>query len=91
MSARAQNDERHPGTLMLGDTVEKPHKPLEPPPSPTPPSTVGEEIEEKLDEAVDNTFPASDPVAFISQPDDPEEPPADPLAPPRSKQPPEHH
>ena len=61
--------------------MEKPHKPLEPP-RPHPPVNVAEDVEEKLDDAVDNTFPASDPVAFISQPDNPEEPPADPLAPP---------
>jgi hypothetical protein len=64
--------------------VEKPHKPLEAP-HPAPPKNVGEEIEEQLDEAVENTFPASDPVAFLSQPDNPEEPPKDPLDPPHPR------
>ncbi|MBA2292824.1 MAG: hypothetical protein H0W15_10265 [Gemmatimonadales bacterium] len=61
--------------------MEKPHDPLTPP-SDEEPTTNEEAVEETLDDAVEASFPASDPVAFISQPDNPEEPPRDPLAPP---------
>ena len=61
--------------------MEKPHKPLEAP-RPTAPTNIADDVDEKLDDAVEMSFPASDPVAFISQPDNPEDPPADPLAPP---------
>lgn len=66
----------------------KPNAPLDPPSLEPVDQDVDEQLEQRVDDALDGTFPASDPVAFMTQADgDYDDEPLDPLTPPPSRTP----
>jgi hypothetical protein len=56
----------------------KPRDPLRPPPKEPLDVDDCDDVEARLDSALDDTFPASDPVTFLSQLDQPPPPPVRP-------------
>ena len=66
--------------------MKKPNAPLDLPTADVDEQDVDEQLEQRVDDALDGTYPASDPVAFMTQADgDYDDEPLDPFTPPPSR------